>query len=197
MMALRKLSALVFGLLVLTSVQAYAEEPQTSDADAKSEKTCFWLSSIDDFRAIDNRHVYLKGVGQKRKYLATLFSSCYGVRFTESIALSSRPTSRICSNSNDYLHVFDHGSSPIARRCLISNIEPVESLDAARALVEERKEAKEKAKQELENVSALDQDDAHCGPGRAQLTSITNRLKAGGCLTGFFCSTRLANRCLC
>jgi len=131
---------------------ASAEEETSQDKEVK-ENTCFWIDSIQDFRAIDNKHVYLRGAGKEQKFLATLFQRCYGVRWAETIALQSRPTSRICSRGNEYLQVIDRSRSTFPQRCLIDDIERVESLDAARDLVEERKQANESA--EENDVSQL------------------------------------------
>jgi|GEM_PF-4575032 len=136
---------------------ASAEEETSQDKTTK-ENTCFWIDSIRDFRAIDNKHVYLRGAGKEQKFLATLFQRCYGVRWAETIALQSRPTSRICSRGNEYLHVFDQPGTTFPQRCLIDDIERVESLDAARALVEERK--KDKDSEEEKDVSEL-QSETH------------------------------------
>ena len=137
-------------LLAAGSISLAFAVPLTASADeatpenkAEKENTCFWIDSIRDFRAIDNKHVYLRGAGKEQKFLATLFQRCHGVRWAETIALQSRPTSRICSRGNEYLHVFDQPGSTFPQRCLIDDIERVESLDAARALVEERKKAKD------------------------------------------------------
>ena len=139
--------------LALTIPMTVSAEEDTSQKNEAKENTCFWISSIRDFRAIDNKHVYLRGAGKEQKFLATLFQRCTGVRWAETIALQSRPTSRICSKGNEYLHVFDQPGSSFPQRCLIDDIECVESLDAARALVEDRKRAKDEA--EEKDVSEL------------------------------------------
>ena len=144
------------GLALTLPLAASAEEASANEAEPK-ENICFWVSSVRDFRAIDNKHVYLKGTGKEQKFLATLFQHCHGVRWAETIALQSRPTSRICSNGNEHLQVFDHSRSSLPKRCLISDIERVESLDAAKALVAKRKA--DKKAQEEKDVSELELDD--------------------------------------
>lgn len=126
--------------VTLSSGNVWAEDDTTNAEENASERTCFWLRSINDFRAIDNYHVWVRGPTRKYQYLLTLFQYCGGVRFTEHIALDTRPTNRLCSNGNEHLTVLDHGYS---RRCLISNVERVATIKEARELVQARKEAKE------------------------------------------------------
>lgn len=126
--------------VTLSSGSVWAEEDSANAEDGASEKTCFWLRNINDFRAIDNRHVWVRGPTRKNQYLLTLFQNCTGVRFTEHIALDTRPTNRLCSNGNEHLTVLDGSFS---QRCLISNVERVETIKQARELVQARKDAKE------------------------------------------------------
>ncbi len=141
-MKISKLTLIVVGFAIVLAVGLQAALADTEEAatDVTSSKTCFWLSQINDFRSLDNRHVWLKGVGKDDQYLLTLFSSCTGLPFAQSIALSTRPTQRLCSNANEHLILIDQGVGN--RRCMISNVERVENLDAARELVAKREEEK-------------------------------------------------------
>ncbi len=140
-------------LLASSATLSFADEAERAAAeDGASDRICFWTRNIDDFRAIDNKHVYLDGVGKNEKFLATLFNHCHGIRFAEVIKLSSRPTSRVCDNGNEHIEIYESGFS-FPQRCLIADIERVESLDQARAWVEERKK---QADDQEEDVSSLD-----------------------------------------
>jgi hypothetical protein len=136
---------IALGAAISISSPTWAEDEMGKAAENKSMRTCFWLHSINDFRAIDNYHVWVRGVSRKEQYLLTLFQYCNGVRFTEHIALQTHPTNRLCSNGNEHLIMLDHNYN---RRCLISNIEPVGDIKEARELVNARKEAKEEREDE-------------------------------------------------
>ena len=127
------------GLAASLSFAALAADDSTDDSMTADEsgRTCFWLSSINDFRAIDNHHVYVRGVGKDERYLLTLMNYCNGIRFTETIALESRPTERLCSNGNEHLTVVDGGG--LKQRCVISDVQPVADIDEARSIVEAKK----------------------------------------------------------
>jgi len=140
-----KLSHFTAGIVITLSLflpAALAEAANTTEADNNktSTRTCFWLSQISDFRAIGNKHVWIKGVGNDDHYLLTLFSSCTGLRFAETVAFSTRPTQRLCNNANEHLILVDQGVAN--RSCIITTVERVENLNAARELVAERKAEK-------------------------------------------------------
>ena len=151
--------AIVAGFTVSLALGAAAQEEQAEDHKAdntdESGRTCFWLRNITGWNSIDNRHVYVSGGGKRGKFLLTLFNYCYGVRFAEDIALQTRPTSRLCSNGNERLFVLDHTRG--RHSCLISDVERVENLKAARQLVSDRKAAKQKEKLEGTDSNAVDE----------------------------------------
>ncbi len=142
------IALLVGGLGALTAggaSTARADEAATNAPPAAADpKTCFWLSDIRDFRGLDTRHVWVRGPGQKRQYLLTLFSSCTSLPFAQTIALSTKPTQRLCSNANEFLILVDQGVGN--RRCMITTVERVDSLAQARAIAKEREDARRQAR---------------------------------------------------
>ena len=157
--------AIVTGFTVSLAWGATAQEEQAEDNKAditdESGRTCFWLRNITGWNSIDNRHVYVSGGGKRGRFLLTLFNYCYGIRFAEDIALNTRPTSRLCSNGNERLFVLNR--SRRRQSCLISDVERVEDLKAAKLLVSDRKAAK--AKEKLEE--SLDESTSQADDGSA------------------------------
>lgn len=139
--------ALAFGLALAGTFSASLAlvAPALADDDEYVRKqdgrTCFWVKEINDFSVIDDEHVVLRGAGS-RYYLATLFGTCLGIGYTESIALSS-VTSTICENGGEHI-TFRDVTGP--QSCLISQVERVADIKEARAIVAKRKEEAAEAK---------------------------------------------------
>ena len=119
---------------------AHADEHDAEETEA--ERVCVYTRDIDNFDALDNRHVYVEARRDQR-YLFTLDGGCFGLRSANVIAISDT-TSRVCSNSFGRLSYREMGSS--LRYCRIRDIEAVVDKDAARALVKARKEEGQKKK---------------------------------------------------
>lgn len=126
-------AALIAALALVFVSPALGEDDDEYTSTDEDGRVCFFVRTIDDFHVIDNEHVVLRGAG-RRYYLATLFSDCTGLRFTESIALTSR-TGTICEYGGEYI-VFD--DTGFRQRCYIDKVERVDDIAAARALVEQR-----------------------------------------------------------
>lgn len=103
------------------------------DADAR-HRECIYVPGIDSFNVIDNKHLTVS-TSPKRMYLITLWNRCHDLRWAHQIAIKSTG-SWTCSHSRDMILTED-------QRCMIEDIERVESHDAAKALVAERKESDE------------------------------------------------------
>ncbi len=105
-------------------------------SEASADRTCFNIRKITSWSSIDNKHLYIEGIGSDSKYLFTMFSSCYGIEFSQVIALSNS-MSRLCSN--DFGRVtYRDGSRRMS--CNIDNIEQVASKADAKGIVEARGE---------------------------------------------------------
>ena len=92
---------------------------------------------VDGYMVIDREHVVLDGIGQ-RHYLVTLRRSCPSLTGGMRIATSFPATGTVFNPRLEYLVTGDRRTG---ERCYIDTIEHVESRDAARALVEERRQA--------------------------------------------------------
>lgn len=128
-------------IAIFMLVAAYADEKAAEEAEAtEAERVCIYSRDIDDFDALDDRHVYVEA-RRDQQYLFTLDTGCFGLRHANVIAISDT-TSRVCSNSFGRLTYREMGTG--RRYCRIRDIEPVADKDAARALVKARKEEKQK-----------------------------------------------------
>lgn len=110
-------------------------ENRTYDGNSDvRHRECIHVRSINGFNVIDNKHLTVS-TGPKRTYLLTLWNRCHDLRFAHQIAIKSTG-SWTCSHSRDVVITDD-------QRCMIDDIERVESHKAAKDLVEERKQAEE------------------------------------------------------
>ena len=121
------------GLLSLSA--AGAQEVNTAaQAPSEAPARCVNMRGVDGYTVIDRDHVVLNGA-LSRRYLATLRSSCPGLRHGVRIGTSFGRNARVCNPSFEYV------VSPDGFRCRIETIEAVESLQAARDLIEARAKA--------------------------------------------------------
>lgn len=102
---------------------------------------------VNGYSVIDRQHLILDGIGT-RYYLVTLQRTCFDLRHGMHIATSFGSTATIFNPRFEYVITGGPGVSRIQQRCYIETIEQVDSRDAARALVEERREAAEEAEAE-------------------------------------------------
>ena len=89
------------------------------------------LVNIHGYSVIDNEHMMLEG-GARDHYLVTLRNRCPGLRFGVEIRLSFPSTTTLYTPFLEYVY------TPDDVRCFIDTIEPVDSVDAARTLIEQR-----------------------------------------------------------
>ncbi|WP_417488685.1 DUF6491 family protein [Maricaulis sp.] len=89
------------------------------------------LVNISGYSVIDNEHLVLNG-GPNRHHLVTMRSRCAGLRHGVQVSLSFPSTTTL------YTPFLEYVSTREGSRCAIDTIEPVESVDAARALIEQR-----------------------------------------------------------
>ena len=128
--------------IVIVANPIVAEEAADQTQAAESERVCVFARDIDNFDALDNRHVYVEG-RRDQQYLFSLDPGCFGLRSANVIAISDT-TSRVCSNSFGRLTYREAGTG--LRYCRIRDIEVVADKDAARALVQARKDEQQKKK---------------------------------------------------
>lgn len=94
------------------------------------------LVNINGYSVIDNEHLVLNG-GASRHYLVTLRHRCPGLRFGAEVGTSFPSTTTLYTPFLEYVYTRDDN------RCFIDTIEPVDSVDTARTLVEQRTTAAE------------------------------------------------------
>jgi len=100
-------------------------------ATGQSERACVHLRNINNYTVIDDRHLVLTG-GASRHYLVTTRTRCSGMRYGAQIATSFGETARLCPPIAEFI-IPDDGW-----RCLIDTVEEVDSVDAARELIQTR-----------------------------------------------------------
>lgn len=93
------------------------------------------LVNVNGYSVIDSEHLVLNG-GPRHHYLVTLRSSCPGMRSGVQVGLSFPSTTTLYTPFLEYVYTQDDD------RCFIDTIVSVDSIDAARALIEERAAAK-------------------------------------------------------
>lgn len=125
------------GLFSLSTAGAQ-EADAAAQAPTSIPERCVSLRGINGYTVIDREHVVLNGA-VTRRYLATLRSTCPGLRHGMQIGTSFGRNARVCNPTFEYV-VSNDGF-----RCRIETIERVESLEAARALIEARAEAEDEA----------------------------------------------------
>ncbi|WP_417491560.1 DUF6491 family protein [Maricaulis sp.] len=105
------------------------------------------LVNISGYSVIDNQHMILEG-GPRHHYLVTLRNPCHGLRSGVEVGLSFPSTTTLYTPFLEYVYTRDDG------RCFIETIEPVDSVEAARVLIEERA-----AEEEGDSATSPDEQD--------------------------------------
>ena len=135
--------ALGAGLAAPALSQQPADEA-AADEPAGEGRERIRLVGVNGYNVIDNQHLILDGIGS-RYYLVTLQRRCFDLRVGAQIATSFGSTATIYNPRFEYIIASRLSGGSIPQRCRIETIEQVESRDAARALVEARREAEEAA----------------------------------------------------
>ena len=118
----------------LFSLSAAAAQEADVAAEGESLQTpprCVRLVNVNGYSVIDSEHLLLRA-SASRRYLVTLRSSCPELRLGVRLATSFGRTARICHPTTEYIAAGD------GFRCRIEQVEEVESLEAARDLIEAR-----------------------------------------------------------
>lgn len=100
---------------------------------AQESNPCVRIGNIAGYSVIDDRHLILRS-GVQDYFLVTTATRCAGLNFGVQIATSITGNQRICQPMNEFVMPDD------GWRCRIASIEAVEDEDAARALVDQRRE---------------------------------------------------------
>lgn len=108
---------------------ANPDEEEDAEADDKRHRECIYVPSINNFHVIDDKHLTVS-TSPRRIYLVTLWNRCFGLKWSHQIAIKSY-SSWTCSHSRDTIITEDS-------RCIINDIERVESKEAAENIVADR-----------------------------------------------------------
>lgn len=112
--------------------------PGMAGAQESEDRECFNIRTISSWSALNDKHLYVKGIGSANHFLLTMFTKCPGIRYAQALAFSNH-SSQLCSNSFGDVTYKDGG---IPRKCRIDNIERVNSRDEAKELAEAAANAK-------------------------------------------------------
>lgn len=83
--------------------------------------SCFWPRSIQGFRSVDNRTVYLRV--SRSVYALQFFAPCLGVDWAHGVGLRSRTGGTICEGGGNAVEVIVRGGRALGRqRCQVNNI---------------------------------------------------------------------------
>lgn len=126
-------------MIVTLSGCAGTSEQRADESVGASQRVCVNVRNINSFDSIDDRHIYVKALGQQRHFLFTMHGGCTGLSSAHTIAV--RDTfNQVCSNSFGEVIYRDMGRG--LESCRIRDIEAVASKDDAEGLVKDRKAAK-------------------------------------------------------
>jgi len=124
---------------IAVTLTACATGERTESAGIESSgKVCINVRTINGFNPLSDREL-LVTASVRDYYLFTVFGSCPGLRYANTIAVAD-PTSRICSDGFGKIAFRDAG---LGRQvCQVDQIERVASPDEAREIAKAREEAR-------------------------------------------------------
>ena len=123
-----KLVAAAAALSVLSggfAAPAFARSPV--ETAPKAARQCFWTHQVNNFAAADDRVVNVR-VGVKDVYQFEMFGPCPDVDWSDSIALVSRGSSRICTGLDAEI-ITRSAIGP--QRCPVRNIRKLTTAEIA------------------------------------------------------------------
>ena len=127
-------ASIALSAMLLAPQASLAEDEKVEDAAAEDKATCFYSNRVRNFDGLNDDFLFIE-VNSNERYLLKTRSICFGLRNARVIAFKDT-SRRICSDNNFVeILVRDMGRTT---SCRIDGIEPVESKDQARAIVEER-----------------------------------------------------------
>jgi hypothetical protein len=133
----------IISLLSLSSQYVHAQLNVELGKARKEQSICLHAGLMRNFRALSSQHILFQ-YDSKTFYLMTMKRSCFGLRDT--FRMYPGGSGQACSNRNDEIMYEDKAGG--RESCAVDTIDYVESRDAAKALIKERKEARKKQKDE-------------------------------------------------
>jgi len=133
----------IISLLGLSSQYVHAQLNVDLGKARKEQSICLHASTLRNFRTLSSQHILFQ-YDSKTFFLMTMQRSCFGLR--ETFRIHPGRTGKACSNRNDEIMYEDKIGG--AKSCKIDLIDTVESRDAAKALIKQRKEDRNKEKDE-------------------------------------------------
>jgi hypothetical protein len=127
MMGKASLAMLLCFACVGCAPTARQDEASGGDADGALAQSraarCFRVSTIDNWRVIDERQLVVYGPGRSAAWHLRLFAPCQGLRFTETLGFRAAGTDWICGDPGDIVVWREN-------RCAISAVRPVSPAQA-------------------------------------------------------------------
>ena len=130
-MLMKSICTLALGLVSLAILVTGCAHRPPQDA-ATETRDCVYIHQINAYETIDDQHLVVK-ISAARYHLVTVDRGCTGLTVSR-YALVKEPSTRICGDGFSFMK-FEHPTIGLVR-CRILDMEPVESSDAARELVE-------------------------------------------------------------
>ncbi|MGY6533020.1 DUF6491 family protein [Glycocaulis sp.] len=124
----RRLAGGIAGVMAAATLTGTA----SAAAIAQDDERCVQIGSISGYTVIDDRNLVLRH-GANNYVLVTTATRCSGMRYGVQIGTSIRGNQRLCRPLSEYVVPED------GWRCRIAALEAVDSLEAAQAIVEERR----------------------------------------------------------
>ena len=125
------LKAALCAALAASALPAAHAAAQDEPGANTRESRCVTVRNVNGYSVIDDRHVVLES-GVNDYVLLTLRNRCSGLRFGASIGTSFGSRATLCPP------IVEHVTTSDGWRCAIGAAEQVESVEAARALIERR-----------------------------------------------------------
>ena len=134
--------AFVF-LLSLSSLTVHAQINLELGKPREQQSICLHAGIMRDFTSLSSKHILFR-YDPKNYYLMTMKRGCFGL--LPSSRLYPKSSGKVCPKRRDEIQYEDKMGR--VESCIVDTIDHVESRDAAKALIKERKEARKKQKDE-------------------------------------------------
>lgn len=79
--------------------------PPVAAATRQEAQHCFWVRSVDSFRSVDSKTVYVRA-SMRDVYELKLFAPCLDVDWAHHIGLRARGSSNVCEGRSTWLEVY-------------------------------------------------------------------------------------------